>query len=412
MNCQKTTEPMRDQQPSAPVFVSLVHGMAFLLLCFGIVACGNGSDRSADNTASSTSGDVQMPDEVQAPDDVQTSVESDSAPTDTEREETEGPTPIESDDDMEFEEVSPSSEEESVEGDGSDAGDESSPDPADPDSSAPPEPDPVRSTLEVITDPGQATVTIRNQETGTTRTEETPATFEVPPGLYSWTVEKDGYAPKESRQAINLKTQREQTERIALASVSGGGAYLERGNRAYEEGDYQQAIRLYEQVANPGPNEKPDDYLRAQAQLGRIYWQQQENYESAIQAYQNIIDYDDTRYEAFLNLARINYETESYEEVLDHLDRVDELKYRIPAQNQKRQRISLRVRSLRGRTLFRQAQDERTRNRRAKALRANQEFQGFLDSVPAELESTFQQEISEIQRMEEEVRTLLREEIR
>lgn len=403
---------MRDQQPSAPVFVSLVHGMAFLLLCFGIVACGNGSDRSADNTASSTSGDVQMPDEVQAPDDVQTSVESDSAPTDTEREETEGPTPIESDDDMEFEEVSPSSEEESVEGDGSDAGDESSPDPADPDSSAPPEPDPVRSTLEVITDPGQATVTIRNQETGTTRTEETPATFEVPPGLYSWTVEKDGYAPKESRQAINLKTQREQTERIALASVSGGGAYLERGNRAYEEGDYQQAIRLYEQVANPGPNEKPDDYLRAQAQLGRIYWQQQENYESAIQAYQNIIDYDDTRYEAFLNLARINYETESYEEVLDHLDRVDELKYRIPAQNQKRQRISLRVRSLRGRTLFRQAQDERTRNRRAKALRANQEFQGFLDSVPAELESTFQQEISEIQRMEEEVRTLLREEIR
>lgn len=403
---------MRDQQPSAPVFVSLVHGMAFLLLCFGIVACGNGSDRSADNTASSTSGDVQMPDEVQAPDDVQTSVESDSAPTNTEREETEGPTPIESDDDMEFEEVSPSSEEESVEGDGSDAGDESSPDPADPDSSAPPEPDPVRSTLEVITDPGQATVTIRNQETGTTRTEETPATFEVPPGLYSWTVEKDGYAPKESRQAINLKTQREQTERIALASVSGGGAYLERGNRAYEEGDYQQAIRLYEQVANPGPNEKPDDYLRAQAQLGRIYWQQQENYESAIQAYQNIIDYDDTRYEAFLNLARINYETESYEEVLDHLDRVDELKYRIPAQNQKRQRISLRVRSLRGRTLFRQAQDERTRNRRAKALRANQEFQGFLDSVPAELESTFQQEISEIQRMEEEVRTLLREEIR
>jgi tetratricopeptide (TPR) repeat protein len=315
---------------------------------------------------------------------------------------------------MEFEEVSPSSEEESAEEDGSDAEgeDESSPDLADPDPSTPPEPDPVRSTLEVITDPGEATVTIRNQETGTTQTEETPATFEVPPGLYSWTVEKEGYAPKESRQAVNLKTQREQTERIDLVSVSGGGAYLERGDRAYEEENYQRAIALYEQVANPGPNEKPDDYLRAQAQLGRIYWQQQENYESAIQAYQNIIDYDNTRYEAFLNLARINYETESYEKVLDHLNRVDELKYRIPAQNQKRQRISLRVRSLRGRALFRQAQDERTRNRRAKALRANQEFQGFLDSVPPELESTFQQEISEIQGMEEEVRTLLREEIR
>jgi tetratricopeptide (TPR) repeat protein len=276
----------------------------------------------------------------------------------------------------------------------------------------PPEPEPERSRLEFSTDPGEATVVIENQETGTRRSKETPATFEVPPGLYSWSVKKEGYASKESRRAINLETQREYTQRIDLVSVSGGGAYLARADRAYQQNKYRQAISLYQQVPEPSAEQDPTDFLRAQGRLGRIHWKQEGNYEAAIQAYRNVIEYDEARYGAYLNLAQIHFETENYGEVLENLDRVSQLKYSIPAQNQKRLRISLRARYLRGRALFQQAKDERTRNRRSKALRANQEFQGFLSSVPPDLQSTFSRQIREAQQKKEQVRTLLREELR
>lgn len=398
---------MRARQHSPSILSILANGLVVLLLCFVGVACGSGGDRSEQTGGATGSGEgTSSLDRTVAP------PSADTASADTVEEGAEGPTPIEVGGTTEFEEVDPdesSSEEEGAGDDGSDVGNTGGGTTSPPDEAPPDPPDPARSTLQIETNPGEATVTIRNQETGTPRTKETPATFEVPPGLYSWTVEKEGYASKESRQPINLEIQREQTERINLTSVSGGGAYFERADSAYKQEDYQRAVDLYEQVAEPGPNEDPNEYLRAQAQLGRIYWQERGNYEAAIDAYESIIDYDDTRYEAHLNLARINFDTENYREVLDYLDRVDALKYNIPAQNQKRLKVSLEVRYLRGRALFQQAQDEQTRNRYSKAMQATQSFRSFLDSVPPELESTFARETEEIQQKREDVRTLLKE---
>jgi len=404
---------MRARQHSPSIRSILANGLVVLLLCFVGGACGSGGDRSEQTGGATGSGGG-----TSSLDRQETTVpppSADTASADTVEEGAEGPTPIEVGNAAEFEEVDPdesSSEEEGAGDDGSDV-ENAGGGTTNPSEEKPPDPpDPPRSTLQIETNPRGATVTIRNQETGTPRTKETPATFEVPPGLYSWTVEKEGYDSKESRQPINLEIQREQTERVNLTSVSGGGAYFERADSAYKQEDYQRAVDLYEQVAEPGPNEDPNEYLRAQARLGRIYWKQQGNYEAAIRAYQNIVDYDDTRYEAHLGLARINFDTENYREVLDHLDQVNALKYSIPTQNQKRLKVSLEVRYLRGRALFQQAQDEQTRNRRAKALKATQAFRGFLDSVPPELESTFARETEEIQQKRENVRTLLKEEIR
>lgn len=427
---------MRADRLPLSVCVLLVKGLMLFLLSLGTVACGGDeSSRSGQSVASAEGGEATAdrsptgldrdakPREAELREG-EASDASDTSASDTSASDTvQQPTPIDVGDGVEFETVqsgepSPSegSPDESSPDEGESPGSEntgsgsSNASPSPPDD--PPDPGPVQSTLEFTTDPEQATVTIENQETGTRRTKSTPATFEVPPGLYSWTVEKEGYASKESRQAINLRTQRQAADTVSLVSVSGEGSYLKRADGAYDQEKYQQAITFYRQVPEPSADQDPTDYLSAQTRLGRIHWQERGNYEAAIQAYQKVIEYDNTRYEAFLNLARIHFETERYEEVLNNLDRVSELKYRIPAQNQKRQRITLRSQYLRGRTLLQLAKNEQTRNRRAKALRANQAFQGFLSTIPPALESTFSQERQEAKQKRDEVRTLLNEEIR
>lgn len=395
---------MRAERP--PLTRLLLKGILVLALCCGALACGGESDRSDRSVAAGSGGAGASSSGTE------NAVEPDvgtAGPTqgDTAVAEETAPRPIDVGDSVKFEDVEANATPPEEEASGTTPDTE----PTDP-APDPPEPEPERSRLEFSTDPGEATVVIENQETGTRRSKETPATFEVPPGLYSWSVKKEGYTSKESRRAINLETQREYTQRIDLVSVSGDGAYLVRADRAYQQNKYRQAISLYQQVPEPSAEQDPTDFLRAQGRLGRIHWKQEGNYEAAIQAYRNVIEYDEARYGAYLNLAQIHFETENYGEVLGNLDRVSQLKYSIPAQNQKRLRISLRARYLRGRALFQQAKDERTRNRRSKALRANQEFQGFLSSVPPDLQSTFSRQIREAQQKKEEVRTLLREELR
>jgi len=397
---------MRTERFSFSGFSFFLNGLFLVLLAGGLAACGGGSDKP-ERTGSSSGGGVDGGPTAAA----EQRTDVSSTPSDTGGTQAKGPTPIDDTDSLNFEEVETSdstseTEEESVDDEDSGQDDVGTT------SDSPLEPEPEQSTLEFATDPAQATVTIENQETGTRKTKATPATFEVPPGLYSWTVKKEGYATKASRQAVDLETQREETQSVDLVSVSGDGSYLRRANQAYQQGNYQQAISLYQSVPEPSAEAAPTDYLRAQGRLGRIYWKQEENYEAAIQAYQNIIGKEDTRYEAFLNLAQIHLETGNYSEVLKRLDRVNELKYRIPTQDQKRLRISLQTRYLRGRALYQQAQDEETPNRRAKALRANQAFRGFLSSVPPDLESTFSRQVEDARQKQEEVRTLLREELR
>jgi hypothetical protein len=402
---------MRAEWLSSSVFAILAKGLLLFLISLGMIACGNESSRSSRQVASRGGGETDA-DQTSTELDPDTEPGRDSAANASDTARRQGPEPIDAGNSVEFETVKPDEPSPEEESSGNSNTGSVPPNSSPPPPEDPPDADPSRSTLKFTTDPEQATVTIENQETGTRKTKETPAAFEVPPGLYSWTVEKDGYASKESRQAINLRTQSQAVDTVSLVSVSGEGAYLKRANRAHQQGEYQQAATLYRQVPEPSANQDPTDYLSAQMQLGRINWQQEKDYKAAIQAYQKVTEYDNTRYEAFLNLARMRFETDSYEKVIENLDRVNELKYRIPAQNQKRQRITLRARYLRGRALLQLAKNEQTRNRRAKALRANQAFQGFLSTVPPRLKSTFSQQLQGARQKKNEVRTLLREEIR
>lgn len=407
-------------ETSAFVLRRLIRRVLLCLLCVGFVACGGDSSQSrsggggAPATANSReavgpqSGDTTSAESVgpASGEATDTLAEGESTGEDA-GQENEGPTPIEGDvegfEEVDADEVEDDSEPKEQDDPSGGVGGGSNP-PSDPD----PTPQDSRR-LVFTTEPGQASVTIVNEETGTQKTSETPATFEVPPGLYSWTAEKQGYASKTSQGAIDLETRQEATREIRLTEVSGEGAFLRRANEAYENRNYQEALSLYRQVPEPGPNQDPTKYLQAQTRLGQIYWKQQENYNAAIEAFQNVVDYDDTRYEAFLNLALVQYELENYAQTLDRLGRVNELTYRIPSEDQRRLRIGLRIKYRRALSLYQLAQEEDSQDRRARALRARQTFQSFLSTIPTDLESAFSQQIDDAEQKQDALRTLLQE---
>jgi DNA-binding SARP family transcriptional activator len=267
--------------------------------------------------------------------------------------------------------------------------------------------EPQRHTLQLRTSPGQASVTIENVRTGQRYEGVTPTTFEVPPGLYMWTVEKDGYVRQESRQAIDLQTQQRAADTIRLTAVSSEGNRVERGDRAYRQGNVAEAIRFYEGVSPPGPAQDDTYYLRTRARLGELYWKERGDYQSAVEAYTEIVERDPTRYEAFLNLARVSFEREEYGEALNYLDRVSELKYQTP--RQRRFNVSLEVKYLRALALYEQANSAQTNARRAsKGQLALSALRGFIDTVPPDLESEFREELDDANAKLNEVRELLK----
>ena len=280
-------------------------------------------------------------------------------------------------------------------------------------------------TLEFTSAPTRVRVTVRNTETGQRYEEVTPVSFSVPPGQYTWTASKDGYATKEADRPLDLERMRRESMMIELseasqAEASGaeastrenasdvpGARYVELGDQAYQEEDYERALRNYQQAASSSDVQGTGGFLRVQGRLGELYWKERENYERAVQAYETVLEQDPTRYQAHLNLARIAFDTENYEEVDSHLDRVDRLRYQIPAD--RRLPITLEVQYLRGAALHSQAVGTQSRNQKLRqGRRALQSLLSFVESVPPELEGRFQPRIQDANQKLEEIRTLLR----
>jgi tetratricopeptide (TPR) repeat protein len=271
---------------------------------------------------------------------------------------------------------------------------------------APPETETTH-TLEFTTSPGNAVVTIRNMETGERYDGMTPSTFDVPPGMYEWTVEKDGYLRKQSGQSIDLQTQRQEEISVNLVAGSGQGNYVDLGGQAYNNGNVEDAIQYYTQVPPPGPQEDETPYVRAQMRLGEMYWKDRGNSESAIRAYENVIEQDPTRYEAFLNLALLSYDIENYEDAWTYLNEASDLKFQIPQETRFERTLMIKYRK--ALVLYQQAQESTSqRQKRAKAQQALTSFQSFVSTVPADLESSFEQQIRDAEKKQEELRSLLR----
>lgn len=258
----------------------------------------------------------------------------------------------------------------------------------------------------VKTVPEGASVTLRNVETGEERMEKAPYTFAVPPGQYEWVAEKEGYATQESKRSFSLGRETEREERIKLTQGDVSvDELLKRGRNAFKGENYRDAINAYEQVPEPAANQDNEDYLRAQFGLGQSYFEV-ENYQEAIDAFEGILKRDPTRYDAHLNLAKIYYEIGNYDDALQSLDRVTRLKRHAPAS--RRQQVQLQVDYFEAQILYQQFQNAKTSaEKRTLGLQARQKLQSFIATVPADLKSSFQEDIEDAKRKLEEIRSFL-----
>lgn len=386
----------------------VVRSLFVLGVCIGLVACGgNDTDRrrgGADAPAGASSSRVQTGGA--------TSGQQGATASDTDEAEAQRDSALADLPDSAFEDVdenaaaSDEGDNASAEGDG--VADEGADDEEVDDTRPPATPETETThTLEFTTSPGNAVVTIRNMKTGERYDGMTPSTFDVPPGMYEWTVEKDGYLRKQSGQSIDLQTQQQEEISVNLVAGSGQGNYVDLGSQAYNNGNVEDAIQYYTQVPPPGPQEDETPYVRAQMRLGEMYWKDRGNSESAIRAYENVIEQDPTRYEAFLNLALLSYDIESYENAWTYLNEASDLKFQIPQEIRFERTLMIKYRK--ALVLYQQAQESTSqRQKRAKAQQALTSFQSFVSTVPADLESSFEQQVRDAEKKQEELRSLLR----
>lgn len=181
---------------------------------------------------------------------------------------------------------------------------------------------------------------------------------------------------------------------------------LERGDQAYEDGQYDRAIKFYEKVDPPDTDQQSDTYAHVLGRLGEIYWKEKENYEKAARAYERILDRDETRYQAHLNLAKMAFQRGDYNEMSTHLDDVDRLEYQIPVE--KRLRVSLQSKYRRSIAKYKQTMNaETTRQKSQLGLQALQSLSSFIESVPSKLRSEFQSDVEDAKEKRDEIRTLL-----
>jgi tetratricopeptide (TPR) repeat protein len=262
--------------------------------------------------------------------------------------------------------------------------------------------------LEFLSEPGRVTVTLRNLETEERFQEVTPATFSVPPGRYQWNAEKDGFESTSANNPVDLRSRQQEVVRLELSPArTAAPAYVQNGNRAYENENYDEAIQYYRQVSPPEDGGKATWYVQTLGRLGEMYWKERQDYAQAIDAYESILDHDPTRYAAHLNLARIAYELDNYTQALRRLDQVDRLRYQIPVD--RRTEVSLHARHLRASVLYQQTANAESRRRTVQVgPRALQTLRSFIEAVPSDMEADFQDQLQDAQEKLEEVRTILR----
>lgn len=198
----------------------------------------------------------------------------------------------------------------------------------------------------------------REAEAALTQTEEQASDLEIEP-----------MQPPEQPVALPAPVERTPASSASLNT-------MQQADRAFEKGQYDEALLYYEQV--PASNQPA--YKHALGRIGEIRLIRK-NYEGAIGAYTEILQEDPSEYAAHHNLAAVYLATESYEQALDHLDQVLAKKHLIP--RTKRRETEWEVRYIRATIYYTQFQKERDPiTKREQGLLAMGVLRTFLDRVP------------------------------
>lgn len=140
----------------------------------------------------------------------------------------------------------------------------------------------------------------------------TPTTLELPRGVYSWRITRAQYLPEESGvrpldvSDVGAPVSFDRTLRPEP------GDMIRRGDLVYPQ-DCPTAIALYERAERPADptTTQAADYTRSRYRLGDCY-DREEEYEDALEAFQEALDFNPATVEARLRIGSIQCENADY----------------------------------------------------------------------------------------------------
>ncbi len=240
-----------------------------------------------------------------------------------------------------------------------------------------------------------ALIRVRNiQDPSEVYEETSPATFLLPPASYSASAEAEGFTTVTNEGPFVLVNAEELSGQIYLSPADQN--QYQAGRAAYEQDNIRQAVDLLSAV-----DPRSENYESALLILGTIYWQEEafKNNNRAIELFEQVVELNQTRYEAYFNLASLYLEAREFETAGNYLNRVKTLIYQVPAD----QRASLIVKlEFLEATMYYEIFDSTrdTREGRNNGLRARRELIVFKQNCASYgLEDQFSEELAVADRL-------------
>lgn len=189
----------------------------------------------------------------------------------------------------------------------------------------PPEPGPGLRSARFETRPAGARVRLRDMETGAVLDEgRTPATLQVPPGVYQWEVELDGYVEDRSyERPLDLENSSSATIRRTLLPLA-WQAQVTRGDEAYNAQDCSSAIRLYTGLDRPAQLDGRVGTIWAgtRLNLGLCYDRERE-FDRAVAAFSEVLQVLPGQWSAKYHLGRLSCTIGEYKAGRSHFSELE-----------------------------------------------------------------------------------------
>lgn len=274
-----------------------------------------------------------------------------------------------------------------------------------------PEPPADVRTVRVEVEPSGARVVLRDRENPEDAWEvESPGTIDVPPGFYSWESTLDGHLADRSSQDLDLASGDEAVIRATLPPVDVEEA-IQRGDEAFEEGDFDEAVQHYQGVPEPSDLESTlgRQYLQVRNRLGQALVELGEP-GAALEVFEEIAEADPREYTAHLQLGIVNRELGRCEEARRHLVEVQgRLLNNVPVDRRPEiQGIAMYYQARCSLDEFEATRDDTMRRRiGARAFSELSEFLNHVDRRVAEPSSFLESAITEAEAELERLREIL-----
>jgi hypothetical protein len=172
----------------------------------------------------------------------------------------------------------------------------------------------------VETTPAGARIRLRNRQDGKVYERVTNGVLRVPPGIYSWELELDGYMPDRSRERdLNLTVAA--SEKISrVLSPADGQEALAQADNAYQAGRCAEAVRLYTSVRRPEQLDGAlgESYAQSRFRLAQCA-QRVREYDDAMKAYVEVLAVAPGQWTAKYQLGRLHCDIGEYSKGRVHL---------------------------------------------------------------------------------------------